>query len=65
MVDLHIHTTASDGQYTPEQIVDLAIDNGLDVISLTDHDNVLSYQIAQDYLERENKKYTKQTKTTK
>ena len=54
--DYHIHTCYSDGIYTPEQIVDLAIDNGLDVISLTDHDNVLSYQIAQDYLERENKK---------
>ena len=54
--DYHIHTCYSDGIYTPEQIVDLAIEGGLNVISLTDHDNVLSYQIAKDYLERENKK---------
>ena len=54
--DYHIHTCYSDGIYTTEQIVDLAIEGGLNVISLTDHDNVLSYQIAKDYLERENKK---------
>lgn len=54
--DYHVHTCYSDGIYTPEKIVDLAIDAGLDVIALTDHDNILSYQIAQDYLEKENKK---------
>ena len=53
--DYHVHTCYSDGIYTPEKIVDLAIDAGLDVIALTDHDNILSYQIAQDYLEKENK----------
>lgn len=50
--DYHIHTCYSDGIYTPEKIVDLAIDVGLDVIALTDHDNVLSCPIAQDYLEK-------------
>lgn len=38
MIDLHIHTTASDGQYTPAQIVDLASVAGLSLISITDHD---------------------------
>lgn len=49
--DLHIHTNYSDGVFSPEKIVDAAIDAGLDVIALTDHDNILSYEIAQKYLE--------------
>ncbi len=56
--DLHIHTLYSDGVFSPEKIVDTAIDVGLQVIALTDHDNVLSYPVAKDYLkttERENK----------
>ena len=48
--DFHIHTYYSDGVFSPEKIVDLAIDAGLQVISLTDHDNVLSYNVAQEYL---------------
>ena len=48
--DFHIHTYYSDGVFSPEKIVDLAIEAGLNVIALTDHDNVLSYQVAQDYL---------------
>ncbi|HUE75186.1 MAG TPA: PHP domain-containing protein [Chloroflexota bacterium] len=37
-IDLHAHTTASDGVLTPEQLVRLAIDNGLNVLAITDHD---------------------------
>lgn len=48
--DLHIHTLYSDGVFSPEKIVDTAIDVGLQVIALTDHDNVLSWQVAKDYL---------------
>jgi hypothetical protein len=48
--DLHIHTLYSDGVFSPEKIVDTAIDVGLQAIALTDHDNVLSYQVAKDYL---------------
>ena len=48
--DYHIHTNYSDGVFSPEKIVDLALDAGLQAISLTDHDNVLSYEIALDYL---------------
>ena len=53
--DLHIHTLYSDGVFSPEKIVDTAIDVGLQAIALTDHDNVLSYQVAKDYLKKENK----------
>lgn len=53
--DLHIHTLYSDGVFSPEKIVDTAIDVGLQVIALTDHDNVLSYQVAKDYLKQSGK----------
>ena len=48
-IDLHIHTCFSDGVFTPEKIVDTAIDAGLNAIAITDHDNVLAYPIAVDY----------------
>ncbi len=53
--DFHIHTIYSDGVFSPEKIVDTAIDAGLEVISLTDHDNILSYRVAQDYIKQNNK----------
>jgi hypothetical protein len=37
-IDLHIHTTASDGKHTPAEIVHRAASLGLKVISITDHD---------------------------
>lgn len=37
-IDLHLHTTASDGRCTPRQLVDLAAKAGLSVIAATDHD---------------------------
>ena len=48
-VDLHIHTSYSDGAFSPEKIVDTAIDVGLGAIAITDHDNVLSHNIACEY----------------
>ena len=48
-VDLHIHTSYSDGVFSPEKIVDTALDVGLEAIAITDHDNVLSYAIASEY----------------
>ena len=53
--DFHIHTYYSDGVYSPEKIVDTAIEVGLQVIALTDHDNVLSYKVASDYIKQNNK----------
>lgn len=54
--DFHIHTYYSDGVFSPEKIVDTAIDVGLEVIALTDHDNVLSYNVAQNYIKSTGKK---------
>lgn len=39
-VDLHVHSTASDGQYTPAELVRLAKARGLEAMALTDHDTV-------------------------
>jgi 3',5'-nucleoside bisphosphate phosphatase len=39
-IDLHLHTTCSDGLDTPEEIVEAALQSGYTVISITDHDTV-------------------------
>ena len=49
--DLHIHTYFSDGVYTPEKIVDTAVDVGLGAFAITDHDNILAYDVASKYIE--------------
>lgn len=38
--DLHTHSTASDGQYTPSELVGLARARGLEVLAVTDHDTL-------------------------
>lgn len=38
--DLHIHSTASDGSDTPEEVVELAIAKGFNTIAVADHDTV-------------------------
>lgn len=39
-IDLHIHTTASDGTLTPQEIISQAIKLGLKAIAITDHDTL-------------------------
>ena len=39
-VDLHAHTTASDGTYTPTQLVERAVKRGLSVLGIADHDTI-------------------------
>jgi predicted metal-dependent phosphoesterase TrpH len=39
-VDLHIHTTASDGDFSPEQVVEMAVRAGLGTIAITDHNTL-------------------------
>src|SRR5665811_54496 len=39
-VDLHAHTTASDGTLRPEELVALAAERGLRVLAVTDHDTI-------------------------
>jgi len=42
MVDLHIHTSNSDGEFTTREILDMIEKKGINVFSLTDHDNINS-----------------------
>lgn len=46
--DLHIHTPASDGSGTPDEIVDKAIASGLSVIAITDHHSVDYIDLVRD-----------------
>ena len=38
--DLHVHTNYSDGKYGPQEMIDKAIEKGLNGIAITDHDTV-------------------------
>lgn len=40
LCDLHTHTTASDGQYSPAELVRLAKRRGLALLAVTDHDTI-------------------------
>lgn len=40
MIDLHLHTNASDGRLTPGELVERAVAAGLGVMAVTDHDTV-------------------------
>ena len=42
-IDLHIHTTASDGTFTPEEVVREASRIGLAAVAITDHDTAAGY----------------------
>ncbi|WAM32267.1 PHP domain-containing protein [Caldicellulosiruptor naganoensis] len=46
MIDLHIHTTFSDGTYSPEDVVVLAKGKGLFAIAITDHDTTDGVKMA-------------------
>ena len=50
MVDLHSHTDRSDGNLSPEQLVDLACQKGLKVLSITDHDSLEGYDVAAEHV---------------
>lgn len=41
--DLHIHTTYSDGAFTPDEIIEMAKEKGIRYISITDHDTMGAY----------------------
>lgn len=43
IIDLHIHTTCSDGELTPREVIDMAVKNKVSVISITDHDTIGAY----------------------
>ena len=42
-IDLHIHTTISDGSLTPKEVIDEASKNGVSTIAIADHDTIEAY----------------------
>lgn len=50
--DMHVHTTASDGVYTPSEIVEMAKKIGLGAIAITDHDTIAGIPEAMDAARR-------------
>jgi len=48
-IDLHTHTTASDGTDTPKELIDYALVKGLSAIAITDHDTIDGLLEALDY----------------
>jgi hypothetical protein len=49
MIDLHSHTTASDGTYSPAELIDAALAARLDALAITDHDTFGGYEEALSY----------------
>lgn len=42
-IDLHIHTTVSDGALTPKEVIDEAVKNNMSIIAISDHDTIDAY----------------------
>lgn len=47
-IDLHVHSTASDGTLTPAQVIQLAARQGLSAVALTDHDTAAGIDEARE-----------------
>lgn len=48
-IDLHSHTTASDGTYSPTALLDIAKERGIDLFAMTDHDTIAGFLDARAY----------------
>ncbi len=48
-IDLHTHTTASDGSFSPTELVDLAVSQGVQALAITDHDAIEGVKEALPY----------------
>ena len=51
-IDLHLHTTFSDGKLSPEELLRFAHENHYSYISITDHDSFLGYFDALNYINK-------------
>ena len=54
MIDLHIHTNVSDGEFSPKEVVDIAVKKGLNAIAITDHDTTMGINAAIEYAKGRN-----------
>ncbi len=48
MVDFHTHTTCSDGQLTPIELINKAKNDGLKAIAITDHDCISAIELVKE-----------------
>ena len=46
MIDLHSHTTESDGTFTPAELIEAARNGGVEILGITDHDTFAGYDAA-------------------
>lgn len=53
-IDLHSHTTASDGRFAPHDLVDRALSFDIEVLAITDHDTVDGLAPVKQYVEENN-----------
>jgi predicted metal-dependent phosphoesterase TrpH len=51
-IDLHLHSTASDGTDSPAEVIEAAAAAGLDVVALTDHDTAAGWPAATEAARR-------------
>ncbi len=56
-LDMHMHSKGSDGTFDYKEIIDLAIKKELEIISITDHDNLNVQKDALEYSKKKNIKY--------
>lgn len=54
LIDLHVHTTASDGTFSPKEVVEYGIQKGLSVMAITDHDTIAGIEEAIKSAEKTN-----------
>jgi len=50
LIDLHTHTNASDGTDSPSELIDKAINRGINILALTDHDTTRGWSEASSAL---------------
>ncbi len=58
LADLHIHSTASDGSFSPVQVAEICAKKGIQYAALTDHDTVLGVK---DFLQAADRLHLKAT----
>lgn len=48
-IDLHVHTNFSDGLFSPEEVIQLAVEREYDLLAITDHDNIDGFLQIKDF----------------
>lgn len=58
-IDLHVHSTASDGKLSPKELIDLAIRENIPAIAIADHDTLDGLEEAEKYSKSKNFEFIK------